>query len=77
MMDSLSSTRETLDRADRPAIPLGGGAEEGVLDQHQPELPPLSPSEVIEPGRALALADFARASGCCAWPIASGFPPRR
>jgi uncharacterized heparinase superfamily protein len=59
MMDSLSSTRETLDRAERPAIPLGGGAEEGVLDQHQPELPPLSPSEVIEPGRALALADFA------------------
>jgi uncharacterized heparinase superfamily protein len=59
MVDALSSTREALDRADGPAIPLGGGAEEGVLDQYQPDLPPLSTSDVIEPGRALALADFA------------------
>jgi uncharacterized heparinase superfamily protein len=59
MADAMTSTRETLDRADGPAIPLGGGAEEGVLDQHDTALPPLSPSETIEPGRALALADFA------------------
>jgi uncharacterized heparinase superfamily protein len=60
MADALSSTRGALtERGDGPAIPLGGGAEVGVLDQREQALPPLSESEVIEPGRALALADFA------------------
>ena len=59
MVDALSPARETLERADGPAIPLGGGAEEGVLQQLDPSLAPLPESEVIEPGRALALADFA------------------
>jgi uncharacterized heparinase superfamily protein len=42
-----------LDPADAPAMPLGSGAEAGV------EAAEPSPGELIEPGRALALADFA------------------
>lgn len=39
------------------AIPLGGGAEAGVLGDNAPAAP--RRGELIEPGRALALADFA------------------
>ena len=60
MVEAHSSTRSAAAEAvNGPAIPLGGGVEEGVLDQTAPASPPLSASEVIEPGRALALADFA------------------
>lgn len=43
-----------------PAIPLGGSGEEGVLDEAEAATAKTdgSPGEVIEPGRALALADF-------------------
>lgn len=45
------------------AIPLGGQHEEGVVSEAQvppaDSLPTQTPGEVIEPGRALALADFA------------------
>jgi uncharacterized heparinase superfamily protein len=46
-----------------PAIPLGGTAEEGVLSDSEVSRAPRSAEsrtggEVIEPGRALALADF-------------------
>ncbi|HEY0960495.1 MAG TPA: heparinase II/III family protein [Novosphingobium sp.] len=42
------------------AIPLGGSGEEGVLDEAEAAAARTdgSPGEVIEPGRALALADF-------------------
>ena len=41
------------------ASPLGGAAEEGVLTEVEPRKMPEGPGEVVEPGRALALADFA------------------
>lgn len=41
------------------AIPLGGANEEGVLSDPGAEAQPQRDSETIEPGRALALADFA------------------
>jgi uncharacterized heparinase superfamily protein len=59
MAEALSRPRDTAEAANGPAIPLGGGAEEGALEPHESASQPLSPSEVIEPGRALALADFA------------------
>ncbi len=60
MVDAMASTRDMATQAaDGPAIPLASGAEEGVLDQHALSQPPHPDSEVIEPGRALALADFA------------------
>lgn len=51
---------------DRKAVPLGPESEEGVLDEDDLARAPdyaetgahPAPSEVIEPGRALALADF-------------------
>jgi len=57
MVDVLTSGRVQADlhSEDSSAIPLGGGHEEGVLTA----APPAEPlGEVIEPGRALALADF-------------------
>ena len=45
------------DLATTPAIPLGGAVEAGVLDSDSKTK--TGPGEVIEPGRALALADFA------------------
>jgi uncharacterized heparinase superfamily protein len=57
MVDAMTSSRNpALDLADAPAIPLGQQVEVGVMDQAET---PLSESEVVEPGRALALADFA------------------
>ena len=57
MVDAMISSRSaTDDPADLPAIPLGQLAEAGVMDQPAPAVPE---SEVVEPGRALALADFA------------------
>ena len=45
----------TANPATTPAMPLGGGAEAGVESGN--DAPP--PGELIEPGRALAIADFA------------------
>ena len=49
--------------ADARAIPLNGQHEEGVVSEAQvppaDTLPTQMPGDVIEPGRALALADFA------------------
>lgn len=66
-MTDAVTTRADLGRqaadAEAMAIPLGGAHEEGVVSEAQ--VPPAeslsiqSPGEVIEPGRALALADFA------------------
>lgn len=56
--DAASSTAAT---AHDLAIPLAGSAEEGVLSQQDAQDhngPHERPEEVIEPGRALALADF-------------------
>ena len=39
------------------AIPLGAGTEQGLTGDAPPAFP--EPSELIEPGRALAIADFA------------------
>ncbi len=54
---------DALDAAAGPAIPLGGAAEEGVehleAASHLPSDNQLQPGELIEPGRALAIADFA------------------
>ncbi|HEX4847209.1 MAG TPA: heparinase II/III family protein, partial [Novosphingobium sp.] len=61
MVDVLSSRQDAqaAGRHDGPAIPLGTGAEEGVLSTADaPSAAPVD-GEVIEPGRALALADFA------------------
>jgi uncharacterized heparinase superfamily protein len=57
MVDALATSRNVADeQAEMPAIPLGGQAEERLVEQ---ALPPIAESEVVEPGRALALADFA------------------
>ena len=45
------------DPSTTPAMPLGGAAEAGVEAGHTATAP--GPSELIEPGRALAIADFA------------------
>lgn len=51
------------DTQSAPAIPLGAGREEAALTEADipatDQLPRQTPGEVIEPGRALALADFA------------------
>jgi uncharacterized heparinase superfamily protein len=60
-------TRDALRDAgaeDTHAIPLGSGGEHGVLSDNEDgrveaAAPPPVPSEFIEPGRALALTDFA------------------
>lgn len=46
---------------DAPAMPLGGSAEHGVLAESATREGEIedAPGEVIEPGRALAIADFA------------------
>lgn len=64
MSDVIASTREApTGPAAGPAIPLGSKHEEGVLNEADPVViaapAPRSESEVIEPGRALVLADFA------------------
>ncbi len=57
MADVLASARIYTDaRPDGPAIPLGTSIGEADLTAPAPNLEPIS--EVIEPGRALALADF-------------------
>lgn len=45
------------DREDA-AIPLGSSLEEGVLSESNDAQAPAPPEEIIEPGRALAIADF-------------------
>lgn len=61
MVDVLSSRHDaqTAGRHDEPAIPLGTAAEEGVLSVADAPVAGPADGEVIEPGRALALADFA------------------
>ena len=55
MVDALTSTRHAAPADNGPAIPLGGAGEAGVMNEAaSPDLQ----SELIEPGRALALADF-------------------
>jgi uncharacterized heparinase superfamily protein len=54
----LSSRPEVSDTADAPALPLGASDEGGLVSEvASAQAPP--PGEVVEPGRALALADFA------------------
>ncbi|HCF25057.1 MAG TPA: heparinase [Novosphingobium sp.] len=60
MSDAALTTRSVpLDAAsaDGPALTLGGSDEAGLVSETAPALP--SGGEVVEPGRALALADFA------------------
>lgn len=64
VLSTRAATRHGTEPGGAPrAVPLGGNGEEGVLSEA--DIPPPealavnSPSEVIEPGRALALADFA------------------
>lgn len=60
MADALAPTRETTaDSAERPAILLGSGAEMGALEGTDAPAGATGESELVEPGRALALADFA------------------
>ena len=59
MVDAALSTRLAPDGdvlVDGPAIPLGGSDEGGLVSE---EAPAPSTGELVEPGRALALADFA------------------
>lgn len=55
-------TRDVGTAGERRAVPLGPEAEEGVLDDDDTDSlntgTQTAPGEVIEPGRALALADF-------------------
>jgi len=55
---ALSSRPAPSDLADAPAMPLGASDEGGLVSDAAPEEAP-APGEVVEPGRALALADFA------------------
>ena len=48
------------DRGMGPAMPLGAGSEQGLICEAAAAPPPAS--EIIEPGRALAIADFAAPS---------------
>ena len=60
MSDAVLSTRPAHGGAvsgDGPAIPLGASDEGGLVNDAQSVQ--ASPGEVVEPGRALALADFA------------------
>lgn len=65
MADVLSSSRtgaqDTAVREDGRAIPLDSAAEEALVNGPGPTGPdaPMAPGELVEPGRALALADFA------------------
>ncbi len=52
---ALDTVRERTSTADARAIPLGGGSDPHALGPPHDD----APGEVIEPGRALALADFA------------------
>jgi len=54
---ALSSRPAPSDLADAPAMPLGASDEGGLVSEAAADTPP--PGEVVEPGRALALADFA------------------
>jgi uncharacterized heparinase superfamily protein len=54
---ALSSRPAASDLADVPAMPLGANDEGGLVSEAADDTP--SPGEVVEPGRALALADFA------------------
>ncbi len=59
MVDAALSTRQVPDGEvpmDGPAIPLGQSDEGGLVSK---ALPAQKPGELVEPGRALALADFA------------------
>ena len=64
MSDALTrdtEIRQASDGGDR-AIPLGAGGEEGLVSRAEDstsQTAGATPGEVIEPGRALALADFA------------------
>lgn len=55
---TLSGERGAIAVSEAPAMPLGPDQEEGVLDQAA-TLPVEPRPELIEPGRALALTDFA------------------
>ncbi len=60
MSDAVLTTRNAPDGempVDGPAIPLGVSDEGGLVSEAAPSPPP--GGEVVEPGRALALADFA------------------
>ncbi|MEY4951771.1 MAG: hypothetical protein RL299_195 [Pseudomonadota bacterium] len=54
---ALSSRPAPSDLADAPAMPLGASDEGGLVSEEAADTP--LPGEVVEPGRALALADFA------------------
>ena len=54
----LSSRTGLAGAADAPAIPLGHSDESGLVSETASEPVP-APGELVEPGRALALADFA------------------
>jgi uncharacterized heparinase superfamily protein len=54
---ALSSRPAASDMADSPALPLGSNDEGGLVSEAAADTP--APGEVVEPGRALALADFA------------------
>lgn len=68
MVDAIAASRSAddaghnQDAADHAAValPLGAGREEGVLSESEAMTAPVAaqPGELIEPGRALALADF-------------------
>ncbi len=55
---ALSSRSAQAGAADAPAIPLGHSDEGGLVSEASSE-PAATPGELVEPGRALALADFA------------------
>lgn len=60
MSDVVVSSRTASDRAatlDGPAIPLDASDESGLVSEATPTPPP--GADLVEPGRALALADFA------------------
>ena len=59
MSDAALTVRSaSSDSADTPAMPLGASDEGGLVSEGAPvDTPP--PGELVEPGRALALADFA------------------
>ena len=56
MVDTVLQQRSAAD-ADIAAIPLASGDESGLVNEAAETAP--SPGELVEPGRALALADFA------------------
>ena len=59
MVDAALSTRSAqASAADGPAMPLGYSDEGGLVSEAASEPAP-TPGELVEPGRALALADFA------------------